>query len=659
MSQMQEYDHEVELIDYIEVILKRKGLILGFTVICGLVVGVSAFTDNRQYYAEALVVVSQSIVTRSTIDSEEVSTSEIIVPGLAAQTYEALAKGDELVSELLDALRLFDLSPDAVAFLQVLTVDDMATGMLEAEIVEATEKAESPLLSFRVKSGSDEIAVPMVNLWVQLFVQRHQGLSSNVADDFYRRVVEQHAVAKENYGVTERHLRTLQASHNRLTTLEHDTAVRSAGLREALSKQQDFDVSLDRKREELAFLGRKMEQTEWQGKWIGFVDAEELSRAVWRDGHLERTELIDLRRVLMAALVDSLQLGPQHDSERKQLNAQAARRILAFERDRQPQRLRARETQIIAALTSSREALAVLEVEVAGLELHSQVLQRNLAEEPPTLTVAKAIVDDELWRQVAGRGSVESRIQEKLGSYRLVSESRSPIFQDLSMRTRNAKMAVDSAQSRIKHLITEIPRLEENLAQTSESLVQISADEDVLLHELSRRAVELEERISREAPPTNQRLQRARITLGQAQITYFQAKQQQLTLRQDVSTLGALFSYEGRNVERLGRQIEDQTAEVDSLTLLRDRVISERDIHKNTFERFSRLLEQSRISREQAAGDIQVVSDAMIARPVPRGTVKKAAIAGIVGLMASTMLAFLLEYVARAREQKQIPTPTT
>ena len=227
------------------------------------------------------------------------------------------------------------------------------------------------------------------------------------------------------------------------------------------------------------------------------------------------------------------------------------------------------------------------------------------------------------------------------------------------MRTRNAKMAVDSAQSRIKHLITEIPRLEENLAQTSESLVQISADEDVLLHELSRRAVELEERISREAPPTNQRLQRARITLGQAQITYFQAKQQQLTLRQDVSTLGALFSYEGRNVERLGRQIEDQTAEVDSLTLLRDRVISERDIHKNTFERFSRLLEQSRISREQAAGDIQVVSDAMIARPVPRGTVKKAAIAGIVGLMASTMLAFLLEYVARAREQKQIPTPTT
>ena len=38
----------------------------------------------------------------------------------------------------------------------------------------------------------------------------------------------------------------------------------------------------------------------------------------------------------------------------------------------------------------------------------------------------------------------------------------------------------------------------------------------------------------------------------------------------------------------------------------------------------------------------------VVARPVPPGTVKKAAIAVIVGLMGSVMLAFLLEYVARA-----------
>ncbi len=73
------------------------------------------------------------------------------------------------------------------------------------------------------------------------------------------------------------------------------------------------------------------------------------------------------------------------------------------------------------------------------------------------------------------------------------------------------------------------------------------------------------------------------------------------------------------------------------------------------------MAQQSRIAREQAAGDIQIVSNAVIARSVPRGLVKKekATIAGVIGLMASTMLAFLLEYVSRARQMKQEPTPTT
>ena len=42
------------------------------------------------------------------------------------------------------------------------------------------------------------------------------------------------------------------------------------------------------------------------------------------------------------------------------------------------------------------------------------------------------------------------------------------------------------------------------------------------------------------------------------------------------------------------------------------------------------------------------MSRAVAVRAVPRDMVKKAAIAGIVGLMASVVLAFLLEYVGRA-----------
>ena len=129
-------------------------------------------------------------------------------------------------------------------------------------------------------------------------------------------------------------------------------------------------------------------------------------------------------------------------------------------------------------------------------------------------------------------------------------------------------------------------------------------------------------------------------------------------MRQETSKLFANLDHEKRNIQRLGAQLTSRTAEVDSLIVLRDRLLSEHDIYKQSTDRLSRLLEESRIAREQATGDIQVVSGAVIARPVPRGTVKKVSIAGIVGLMASTMLAFLLEYTARTREQKQNTTPT-
>ena len=98
--------------------------------------------------------------------------------------------------------------------------------------------------------------------------------------------------------------------------------------------------------------------------------------------------------------------------------------------------------------------------------------------------------------------------------------------------------------------------------------------------------------------------------------------------------------------------------EFDSLTVLRDRLRGDREIYTQTFESFSRLLEQSRIARERAAGDIQVVSDAVVTRRIVHGPLKRASVAGVIGLMASTMLAFLLEYVARARETKQERTPT-
>ena len=97
-------------------------------------------------------------------------------------------------------------------------------------------------------------------------------------------------------------------------------------------------------------------------------------------------------------------------------------------------------------------------------------------------------------------------------------------------------------------------------------------------------------------------------------------------------------------------QIRQQGALADSLDRIKRGLEREASVYQTTFDRFASLLEEARIARVQAAGDIQIVSRAVAPRAVARGAVKKAAIASIVGLMASVMLAFLLEYVGRSRE---------
>jgi uncharacterized protein involved in exopolysaccharide biosynthesis len=99
--------------------------------------------------------------------------------------------------------------------------------------------------------------------------------------------------------------------------------------------------------------------------------------------------------------------------------------------------------------------------------------------------------------------------------------------------------------------------------------------------------------------------------------------------------------------------LKAKAAEFDLLTLVSNRLGVDRSIYQGTYDRFVRLLEQSRIAREQSAGDVQIASRAVQVRRVPVDPTRGPLLVGAVGLIASVFLAFLLEYIAKARNQKQ------
>jgi uncharacterized protein involved in exopolysaccharide biosynthesis len=153
--------------------------------------------------------------------------------------------------------------------------------------------------------------------------------------------------------------------------------------------------------------------------------------------------------------------------------------------------------------------------------------------------------------------------------------------------------------------------------------------------------------------PAHEQVFRKRAALAVQRQVYVDLKQQEELLSAEVASLTQLVNFEKGSFETWSEQVRGRQDVVNSLARRRRTLEREEKVYQETFDRFSSLLEEARIAREQAAGDIQIVSRAVVARPVPRGTVKKAAIAVIVGLMGSVMLVFLLAYVARAREERE------
>ena len=323
---MEEYQREIELIDYIEVLLKYKYLIIAVALVCAI--SAALFERVRRpppaFKAESLVVLSQAIAKEGTGEKGALGT-EIVMPEMAAQTYQALAKSDELLQSLLDSLSKADLAPGAAQVVENLSLVGLS-GMLEAELLQQTAGVKSPLLAFRVHSAEESLPVDMVNLWAALFVRRHHGLSSNYADSYYQWVQEQYEVTSANLGDTETRLREIKASYHTLNMLQSEIDYKTSRLNRALSSHLNVRTQLEVKKSELIHLNDLLTSLESDGQWIGYLSVNQLSGLSRKRGGSPdmRRNLIELRYALDELERDSLEVYAA--SELKRLDFEARKR---------------------------------------------------------------------------------------------------------------------------------------------------------------------------------------------------------------------------------------------------------------------------------------------------------------------------------------------
>jgi uncharacterized protein involved in exopolysaccharide biosynthesis len=101
------YDDEIDLTDYIRVLIKRKSFIL-VTTLCFAIAGAVFSWMNKTYEAQTLILLSLKVEERgnSQDDVQGNPGSQIVIPTLSAQTYEVLATTDDMHRNLRDSLTI-------------------------------------------------------------------------------------------------------------------------------------------------------------------------------------------------------------------------------------------------------------------------------------------------------------------------------------------------------------------------------------------------------------------------------------------------------------------------------------------------------------------------------------------------------------------------
>jgi capsular polysaccharide biosynthesis protein len=639
---------EVDLLEAIRILLQRRLAIGVAVILTTLVVGGYGLLLPTEYEASALAVVAPGEGSVQRGDERGVPGQEIVVAGLGAQTYSVLATGDELMKSLLDTLVGNEFSAETASTIEHMSVRSLS-GLLRTELIGAA-KGGSPILSFTVTSRQQDLPVTTVNHWVELFVERHRGLSEVVAEDYYDWVQAQYATAKSQLESTEDAARRIESAYSDLSILQAEISTRMTKLNGALTGFQEVETELEALRRERDHTRRQVAALEVDGTWLGYADWQTAS--VHSDRSVAtpvRSQLLSLMPQLTQALADSLAMSAEHKARQREFRFWKERLLLDLERATGIKRVRLRVNELDARLESHRKESQELDLQIREREIELRVLEQNLAEEPKVHTVAKAISDTELWEQTDPADGVDPRVQEALGHYRLMSQELNKTHLSLADKLRSARVAQDRATERVRFFAMEIPALEQELVNVRQQLDSLGVQERERLHEIGLRESDLAVELLRARRPVVERLERKRKAVEGLRQSYREQKGRLEVLGNEIAELTIAVDYKEGSFGIWTAEVLQRRATADSLLLVKTRLGRDLEVFRGTHKRFSMLAEEARIARKQAADDVKIVARAVAARPVQRGHWIKIALAGAVALFLSSIVVLTHEYLGRAR----------
>lgn len=583
---MNDNERDVELIDYIEVVLRYKWLIGLVTVACMLGAHFRPIAPNW-YAARSLIYVAPQS------SSGEARGTEMELPSLSPAFYKKIAEADQV--------RLI------IAELQSAMEDSL--GIAPAPVGMQVGIVETAGIQLEVRSTVPALPVGLVNAWTDTFMVLSEGLSASELGSIYKSVQAQFETASSRLKQAEDALETFDESSALPVLMARSGAsMRQDSLlqTEILSKQQFLDSESDR----LARAQAVVASVEQNGVPIHRMTTAQL-------------EALSTSRLqpLASQLLNSMRQRNALENELRTLEADGLDHIAQLaglhQSENQP-----RAASFQSAIDSYKVSIERARHTLLDYRDSLRGVETALYLEPENPGSSGNTSGGQSWRQADDKS---------LNALRITPDTPNRAHLFLQADRARYRVAIATAETRLKEGPAIIALLESGGMESLQALRNLQETNDRARGAL-RDQLDLVESIHVEA--SNR---------------YESAKRLAGPLGRDVDALSHEIQDMTGRMSGLRQSAADVTGRLQRLRLERDRLVRSHETLSATYARFAQLTEEARIAAQIASGNLRVITRAVtpVGEGVPSSN--KVPLAGAAGFALAVFIAFFYEYMSKAR----------
>jgi len=237
-------EEEVELRDYINVLLRWKKLVIGITILAMLVAGVmSYFVIKPVYQASGALLINPREAKVNISTPEQLLNPLTFLPEISVATYQEIIKSKDLAKEVLNELNLPDMNVNDLS--RMITIENPNGTTMIRVLVDSSD----PVLATKIVSVLLDKAVIYVEN------QEKQQMSESRSS-----LTQQFTEAKDKLEVAQKALADFNSQEDNLTNLTQKRSSYFSALNSYRSQLLSLDTQIRQYEEQLDSLERQLKQ---------------------------------------------------------------------------------------------------------------------------------------------------------------------------------------------------------------------------------------------------------------------------------------------------------------------------------------------------------------------------------------------------------------